>query len=217
MVKTVVATAETGGAAIRRPWLGAELQDVTPDIATSIGMSRPEGALIISLHPESPLAKAGLKRGDIVLALEGKPVETAQELGYRAATTALGATIIIEYQRKGDRKETQVTMLAAPETVQRDATVIEGANPLAGATAANLSPAVADELGLPSDIEGVVISKLEKGPAQRFFKRGDIVLEVNGTKIDSVDALSAALEEGGRTWRIAVSRGGRVVKLAIGG
>jgi Do/DeqQ family serine protease len=217
MVKTVVATAETGGAAIRRPWLGAEMQDVTPDIATSIGMSRPEGALIISLHPESPLAKAGLKRGDIVLALEGKPVETAQELGYRAATTALGATIIIEYQRKGDRKETQVTMVAAPETVQRDATVIEGANPLAGATAANLSPAVADELGLPSDIEGVVISKLEKGPAQRFFKRGDIVLEVNGSKIDNVDSLSAALEEGGRTWRIAVSRGGRVVKLAIGG
>ena len=50
-----------------------------------------------------------------------------------------------------------------------------------------------------------------------FIKRGEIVLEVNGTKIDSVDALSAALEEGGRTWRIAVSRGGRVVQLAIGG
>ena len=217
MVKTVVATAETGGAAIKRPWLGAELQDVSPDIATSLGMARPEGALIISLHPESPLAKAGLKRGDIVLALEGKPVETAQELGYRAATTAIGATIIIEYQRKGDRKETQVTMVAAPETVQRDDTVIKGPNPLAGAIAANLSPAVADELGLPADTEGVVIAKIEKGPAQRFFKRGDIVLEINGEKIDSVDALSAALAEDRRLWRIAVNRGGRVVKLAIGG
>lgn len=217
MVKTVVATAETGGAAIKRPWLGAELQDVSPDIATSLGMARPEGALIISLHPDSPLAKAGLKRGDIVLALEGKPVETAQELGYRAATTAIGATIIIEYQRKGDRKETQVTMVAAPETVQRDDTVIKGPNPLAGATAANLSPAVADELGLPAETEGVVIAKVEKGPALRFFKRGDIVLEVNGEKIDTVDALSAALAEDRRLWRIAVSRGGRVVKLAIGG
>ena len=217
MVKTVVATAENGGAAIKRPWLGAELQDVSPDIATSLGMARPEGALIVSLHPDSPLAKAGLKRGDIVLALEGKPVETAQELGYRSATTAIGATIIVEYQRKGDRKETQVTMIAAPETVKRDDTLIKGQNPLAGATATNLSPLVADELDLPADTSGVVISKLEKGPAMRFLKRGDIVLEVNGAKIDSVDALRAALAEGPDVWRIAINRGGRVLKLTIGG
>ena len=217
MVKTVVATAENGGAAIKRPWLGAELQDVSPDIATSLGMARPEGALIVSLHPESPLAKAGLKRGDIVLALEGKPVETAQELGYRAATTAIGATIIVEYQRKGDRKETQVTMIAAPETVERDDTVIKGANPLTGATAANLSPAVADELGLAADMKGVVISKVETPPAMRFFKRGDIVLQVNGTEIDSVETLKAALADEKNLWRIAINRGGRVLKLAIGG
>ncbi|PZF77048.1 serine protease [Aestuariivirga litoralis] len=217
MVKTVVATAENGGAAIRRPWLGAELQDVSPDIATSLGMARPEGALIISLHPESPLAKAGLKRGDIVLALEGKPVETAQELGYRSATTPIGATIIVEYQRKGDRKETQVTMIAAPETVDRDNTAIKGANPFAGATAANLSPAVADELGLPAEAEGVVIYKVEKPPALRFFKPGDVVLEVNGEKVDSVDALNASLADERNLWRIAINRGGRVLKLAIGG
>ena len=217
MVKTVVATAENGGAAIRRPWLGAELQDVSPDIATSLGMARPEGALIVSLHPDSPLTKAGLKRGDIVLALEGKPVETAQELGYRAATTAIGATIIVEYQRKGDRKETQVTMIAAPETVKRDDTLIKGPNPLAGATATNLSPLVADELGLAADTSGVVISKVEKGPAMRFLKRGDIVLEVNGAKIDSVDALGAALADSQNIWRIAINRGGRVLKLTIGG
>ena len=217
MVKTVVATAESGGAAIKRPWLGAELQDVSPDIATSLGMARPEGALIVSLHPDSPLAKAGLKRGDIVLALEGKPVETAQELGYRAATTAIGATIIVEYQRKGDRKETQITMIAAPETVKRDDTAIKGQNPLSGATAANLSPAVSEELGLPADAAGVVVYKVDKAPAMRFFKRGDIVLEVNGAKVDSVDALNAALAEGSNMWRIAINRGGRVLKMAIGG
>ena len=217
MVKTVVATAESGGAAIKRPWLGAELQDVSPDIATSLGMARPEGALIISLHPESPLAKAGLARGDVVLALEGKPVETAQELGYRAATTAIGATIIVEYQRKGDRKETQVTMIAAPETVKRDDTPITGPNPLAGAIAANLSPAVADELGLPADAAGVVVYKVDKAPAARFFKPGDILLDVNGAKIDSVDSLNAALGDSGSMWRLTINRGGRVLKLAIGG
>jgi len=217
MVKTVVATAESGGEAIKRPWIGAELQDVSADIAASLGMARPEGALIVSLHPESPLAKSGLKRGDIVLAIEGKPVENAQELGYRVATTAIGATTIVEYQRKGERRETQVTMMAAPETVDRQDTLIEGRNPLAGAVATNLSPAVADELGLPADTKGVAITRLKGGPAQRFFKRGDIVLEVNGMTIDSVEALQAAVAENPRLWRIAVNRNGRVLKIAVGG
>jgi Do/DeqQ family serine protease len=217
MVKTVVATAESGSGAIRRPWIGAELQDVTSDIATSLGMARPEGALVVSLHPESPLTKSGLKRGDVVLAIEGKPVENAQELGYRVATTAVGATTIVEYQRKGERRETQVTMIAAPETVKREDTLIEGRNPLAGAIAANVSPAVADELGLPADTQGVAVTKIQGGPAQRFFKRGDIVLEINGTAIDTVETLREALTVDARQWRIAVNRGGRVLKLAVGG
>ncbi len=217
MVKTVVATAESGGESIRRPWIGADVQNVTPDIAASLGMARPEGALIVSLHPESPLTAAGLKRGDIILAVEGKPVESAQELGYRVATTAIGATTIVEYQRKGERRETQVTMIAAPETVARATTLIEGNNPLTGAVVANLSPAVADELGLPSDAAGVAVSRIEAGPAARFMKKGDLILEVNGRKIDSVETLGAVLREEADAWRIALKRGSRVLKLAIGG
>jgi Do/DeqQ family serine protease len=217
MVKTVVATAESGGEAIRRPWIGAEVQNVSSDIAASLGMARPEGALIVSLHPESPLAAAGLKRGDIVLAVEGKPVESAQELGYRVATTAIGSTTIVEYQRKGERRETQVTMIAAPETVARATTLIKGNNPLAGAVISNLSPAVADELDLPSEATGVAVAKIEGGPAARFMKQGDMILEVNGREIDSVETLKALLEDETSAWRIALKRGGRVLKIAIGG
>ena len=217
MVRTVVATAESGSAAIKRPWLGAELQDVTSDIALSLGMARPEGTMILNLHPQSPLAVSGLRRGDVILAIEGKPVENAQELGYRVATTAIGATTIVEYQRKGERRETQVTMVAAPETIDRQDTLLSGRNPLAGAVAANLSPAVADELGLPSSTEGVAITKLEGGPALRFFKPGDIVLEVNGVMIDSVEVLTKVLQGDSRIWRIAIDRNGRVLKIALGG
>ena len=144
-------------------------------------------------------------------------MESAQELGYRVATTAIGATTIVEYQRKGDRKETQVTMVAAPETVERQDTLIEGPNPLAGAIAANLSPAVADELGLPADTQGVAVTKLEAGPRKRFFKRGDIMLEINGVPIDSVESAEDRRRQRARVWRIAVKRGGRVLKLAVGG
>jgi Do/DeqQ family serine protease len=217
MVKTVVATAESGGEAIRRPWIGAEVQDVTSDIASSLGMARPEGALIVSLHPESPLGAAGLKRGDIILAVEGKPVESAQELGYRVATTAIGATTIVEYLRKGDRRETQVTMIAAPETVARSETKIEGNNPLAGAVVGNLSPAVADEMDLPAEATGVVVVGVGKGPAGRFVKRGDVIVELNQQKIGSVDDLTAALAGEDGSWRIEINRSGRTIKLAIGG
>ena len=217
MVRTVVATAESGSGAIRRPWLGVALQDVTADIAASLGLARPEGTLILGLHAESPLAISGLRRGDVILAIEGKPIENSQELGYRVATTAIGATTIIEYQRGGDRKEIQVTMVAAPETVDRKDTLVEGRNPLAGLVAANLSPAVAEELGLPTDLRGVVAAKISDGPAQRFFKRGDVILEVNGNAIDSVETLQAVLAKHEGVWRIGINRGGRILKLAIGG
>jgi serine protease Do len=216
MVKTVIASAEVGSA-VKRPWLGVELQDVTAEIADSLGMARPEGALVVSLHPDSPLNAAGLKRGDIIVAIEGKPVENSQELGYRVATTEIGASTIIEYQRGGTRTETRITMVAAPETVERNETLIEGRSPLAGLVAANISPAVADEAGLPSTAKGVVALKIGAGPARRYFRPGDIILEVNGVEIDSVATLNAVLAEDGGFWRIAVNRGGRVLKLAVGG
>ncbi len=216
MVKTVVQSAETGEA-VKRPWLGVELQDVTQEIADSLGLARPEGALIVSLHPDSPLAKAGLQRGDVVLALEGRPVENAQELGYRAATSAIGSRQIIEYQRGGKRTETSIALSAAPETTDRDETLIEGQSPLAGMVAANLSPAVADELGLKADATGVAVAAIKGGPAQRFLRKGDVILEVNGTSIVNVSTLREALSANDGYWRIAVNRGGRILKLAVGG
>ena len=216
MVRTVVLSAEAGKA-LKRPWLGVELQDVTAEIANSLGMARPEGTLIVGLHPDSPLTKAGLKRGDVILAIEGRPVENSQELGYRVATTAIGAATIVEYQRAQVRKETQVTMIAAPETIGRAETLIEGRNPLAGMVAANVSPAVADELGLPSETTGVAALKIGEGPAQRFVRPGDVILEVNGNAIDSVETLVAVLQANDGFWRVTISRGGRTIKLSIGG
>jgi serine protease Do len=216
MVKTVVRSAEAG-TQVRRPWLGAGLQDVTPEIAESLGFARPEGALIVELHPDSPLAIAGLKRGDVVLAIEGKPVENARELGYRAATMPIGTTTIIEYQRAGIRTETSITLIAAPETIERAETLIAGNNPLAGAVAANLSPAVAEELGLAAGLTGVVVLKIEDGPALRFLRKGDIVVEVNDAKIASVADLTAALQGSAGFWNLLIIRGGRSLRLTVGG
>ena len=216
MVKTVVRSA-VAGTPVQRPWLGVNVQDITQEIADSLGLARPEGALIVSLDVHSPLAKAGLKRGDVILTIEGKPIENSQELGYRAATMMIGDQAIVEYQRGGDRTETQITLVAAPETTAREETLINGKNPLAGMVAVNLSPATADELGMAVNATGVAVKDVGQGPAQRFLRKGDIIAGVNGATVATVKELVAALRSGNGYWQITVNRGGQMLTLTIGG
>lgn len=216
MVRTVVQSAEEGGK-VQRPWLGAELQDVTAEIAESLNFARPEGALIVSMHPQSPLLKAGLKRGDVILAYDGKPVENAKELDYRVATSRIGASAIVEFQRGGNRNETRLALIAPPETQERNETLISGNNPFSGMVVANLSPAVAEELGLSSNTNGVVAADIRNGPARRFFRKGDIILEINGVTVENVEVLTNAINSSDGYWEFAVNRSGRVLHMQLGG
>jgi Do/DeqQ family serine protease len=214
MVKTVVLSAESGKK-IQRPWSGASLQDVTADIAEPLGLARPEGALVASLHPESPLLAAGLEQGDVVLALDGHPIENAKEFNYRVATSKIGQVSIIEYQRGGKAHEASITLIAAPETTERSETLMEGNSPLQGMVVANLSPAVAEELGVPSSLNGVIALEIKNGPAKRFFRKGDILLEINGVSIASVDDLQQAVSTVENYWEIQVNRGGRKLQMTL--
>ena len=213
MVKTVVASAESGSKKVRRPWLGVELQDVTPDVAEGLGFARPEGTLIVKLHPASPLLAAGLKRGDVVVAIDGKPVDSSQEFGFRVGTAQIGETRIVEYRRGDESFETRMKLIAAPETVARDQTDIGSLTPLAGLTVANLSPAVAEEVGLSAETTGVVAMAVKAGSPAELFKKGDVISEVNGAAIENVAALKVALAERQRRWTIGVKRGTRKLVL----
>jgi Do/DeqQ family serine protease len=215
MVQNVVQSAQSG-TQIVRPWLGASFQDVTQDIADSLSFARPEGALIVDLHPQSPLALSGLRRGDVIVAVDGKVLESAKELGYYVATAHVGETRLIEYRRGEASRQTSIKLIAAPETVLRENTVLSGATPLAGLEVANLSPAVAEEVGLAVDAIGVVALSVNQGPAQKFFRRGDIILEVNGQSIESVEMLRAVLQQASRRWVIGLQRGSRKAYLRIG-
>ena len=215
MVKTVIQGAETGRKIVR-PWMGGSFQDVSQDIADSLGFARPEGALIVELHPQSPLKLAGLQRGDVVLAMDGKLLDNAQEFSYLIATSKIGERKLIEYRRGPLSRQASVKLIAAPETTQRNVTNITGQTPLAGLVVANLSPAVADEVGLASDSVGVVAIEVQSGPAQQFFRKGDIILEVNGQTIDNIETLRGTLQQATRRWQIAIMRGGRKAYLRLG-
>jgi Do/DeqQ family serine protease len=218
MVRVVVASAKSGGTAVKRPWLGARLQAVTPEIAETIGLKAPAGALVASVAPGSPAARAGLKLSDLIVSIDGQPVEDPNAFDYRFATRPLGGTSEVEVQRNGRLMKLTVPLETAPDT-GRDEIVITAQSPFQGAKVANISPALADELHLESGAEGVAVTALtEDGMAANVgFRKGDIILAVNNRKIAKTADLERAVGEARRLWRITLMRGGQQIQVMLGG
>jgi Do/DeqQ family serine protease len=219
MVKVVVASAKAGFKTVRRPWFGARLQLVTSDIAESLGLQRPVGALVSSVAEGGPAAEAGIKAGDVILSIDGQPVDDPDAFGFRFATRPLGATVPLVLRRGSSDVTVQVKLRTAPETPPRDLVKIEGPNPLAGATLENLSPAVAEEITGNLPRTGVVIADTDDGTnAQRAgFQKGDVLVEVNGAKVGTTAEARKALAGQKDVWRIVINRGGRLLATVFQG
>ncbi|WP_374448220.1 Do family serine endopeptidase [Stella sp.] len=217
MVRTVLVGGE--GARVVRPWLGAGGQAVTAEIAQSLGLRLPRGVLLNDVQPGSPAVRAGLRVGDIVLEVGGREVDDPESLRFRFATAPLGGTVPVVYLRDGHRTSVSVAVLPPPEDPPRQTTVLDGRHPLAGAEIANLSPALADEIGFQGPPRGVVVTRVRAGSIahRRGFQAGDVVLEVNGEAMESVQRLRRALARGGAPWCIAVRRGEETLTATLGG
>jgi S1-C subfamily serine protease len=218
MVRVVVASAKGGGKAVKRPWLGAKLQAVTPEIAETLGLKLPNGALVANVAPNSPAARAGLKPSDLIVAVESQTIDDPNAFDYRFATRPLGGSAQIDVQRGGKTVKLTVPLETAPDT-NREEIVLTARSPFQGAKVANISPAVADELRLDSQTEGVVVIDLADGgtAASVGFQKGDIILAVNNQKIAKTSDLDKATRAGSRLWRIVVVRGGQQINVTLGG
>jgi Do/DeqQ family serine protease len=210
MVRVVVASAKSGGSAVKRPWLGAKLQPITPDIADSMSIKRPAGALVSNVTPDSPAAKAGLKAGDVIVSVEGQEVDDPNAFDYRFATRPLGGTAKVGVLRNGREQAVNIALVTAPETPREEITIRER-SPFLGAKVANLSPALADELQVGNASEGVVVLDSDAGSyaSNLGFQRGDIIEEVNGSKIEKTRDLEKIAQQGARSWRIVILRRGQ--------
>ncbi|HYD98425.1 MAG TPA: DegQ family serine endoprotease [Alphaproteobacteria bacterium] len=217
MVRTVVEGVE-GGGPVLRPWLGASTQAVDGPLAASLGLDRPAGVLLRGIHPAGPAAKAGLKIGDVVVAVNGREVDEPEALRYRIATQTLGSSAKLDVLRDGRRQSVALPVTLPPETPPRDKTLVEGRSPLAGATIANLSPALAEEMALgDSTATGVVVlSAVPGSPAGRLgLKPGDILLRLNDQPIDSVAGLKQAAGRAAGAWLLSIRRGDEVINARI--
>jgi S1-C subfamily serine protease len=218
MVRVVVASAKSGGKAVRRPWLGARLQAVTPEIAETLGLPRPSGALVTNIAPNSPAAKAGMKVSDLIVSIDGQNVDDPNGFDYRFATRPLGGTAQVDVRRQNVVIKLKVPLEVAPDT-GRDEIEMKSRSPFQGARVANISPALADELRLDSNVEGVVVVSVgENGLASNVgFQKGDIITAVNGKTIAKTSDLEQATSEPARLWRITIIRGGQRINVTLGG
>ncbi|MFT4099328.1 MAG: DegQ family serine endoprotease [Rhodoblastus sp.] len=219
MVKIVIAAAKSGGKQVRRPWLGASLQVVSKEIADSIGLDRPVGALVADLNPKGPAVDAGLKRGDVIVAVDGQEVDDPEGLGYRLGTKAIGGTTQFSVLRAGAKTQVSVKLVPAPESPARDAVTIETPSPFTGATFVNISPATAEEYSVEGATKGVVISQIapDSQAAQFNFQRGDVIVSVNDASIDTTRDLEKTVGKRHYYWKVTISRGGQTLTSVFGG
>jgi S1-C subfamily serine protease len=218
MVRGVIASARGGSAVVRRPWLGAKLQAVTLEIAESLNLRRPVGALVSSVAAASPAARAGMRTGDVVVSVDGQDIDDVNAFDYRFATKPLGGLAQIGVLRGGREVRVAVALESAPD-IEREETLIKARSPFLGAKVANLSPALADQLRMDLDAKGVVVTDVESGSTAQSFgvQKGDIVLSVNNTKIESTQDLVRALSQPSRLWRLTIQRGGQQISAVFSG
>jgi S1-C subfamily serine protease len=215
MVRVVVNSALHGGK-VERPWIGAELQTMTSDIAGALGLARAAGAIISNVIAGSPAQKAGLQEADVIVAVDDRPVQDPQAVLYRLATKGVGTTAKLSFIRRGKTSDTVLNLIAAPETVPRNLTRIAGQNPFSGATIANLSPAVAEELSI-EDISGVVIVETQGGSLARRIglRPGDVILRLNDSEVSDVAMLVKLLKVSSHGWELTIRRGGEEIETYL--
>jgi Do/DeqQ family serine protease len=219
MVRVVVESARAGATTVRRPWFGARLQALTADVADGLGLDRPAGSVVASVVEKGPAAEGGLRRSDVILAIDGVGVDDPEAFGYRFATRPLNGTTGLTVLRGGKRLTLPVKLIPAPETRPRDAVVLAGRSPLTGLTVMNLSPAVSEELSIDAATEGVAVSEIEEGSvaARVGFQKGDIIQALNGERMATSRDIENAIKERKRAWEVTISRGGQTVTSVFPG
>lgn len=213
LVSQFVTQARAGNATFQRPWAGIGGQIVDADMAQSLGLDRPGGIVVSDLHPASPFLSAGLKQGDVVTHVQGEAVNTPAEMLFRMSVVGLGQKARIAYVRDGQADQTQVAMMAAPETPARQTTILGDRSNLPGMQLSNINPAVIAQYGLALSASGVVVET--PGPyGQRVgLKPGDVLQNINGTDITTTSDAERALSERRSTLSMDVKRGLKRLRL----
>ena len=197
----------------RRGWLGVHVQNVTEELATSLGLQGPKGALVAKVSPDSPAATAGIEPSDVILKFDGQPIDNMRSLPRAVAATSIGKSVAVELLRKGHALAVNVTVGRLPEGEDVEDAVKseeEGApepepdrEDLLGLSIAPLTDELRNRYNIAISIEGVIITEVKPNSpaAQKNVKPGDVIVEVTQEKVKQPQDVKARL--------LAVKKSGR--------
>ncbi len=197
-----------------RGWLGVKIQEVSDEVAESVGLPKPMGALVLEVSKGSPAEKAGILAGDIITAFDGKEISEMRFLPRMVAESKIGKSSSVTYWRKNASKTVQLTIGELEENADGESVAdaeggkkSKGAKPgsetLMGMEIAPLSPALRDELGLDDKETGVAIVDLKNGSeaAKRGLRPGDLIIDINGEPVKTVADVKKAFENAKKSGR----------------
>ncbi len=202
---------------VTRGWLGVLIQKVTPDIAESMGLKEPLGALVADVVKGGPAEEAGIKVGDVIVEFDGHPIKESNELPWLVARTPVGKLATVKVIR--NKKAETITVKIGELKEEEVAAGPGGSEEDLGLTVQTLTPDVAESLGIGEDVKGVVVTNVESGsPADEAgLRRGDVILEVNRKPVPDLASFRRAIRESpkGKSILLWVRRGENTIFVAV--
>src|SRR6202158_4013173 len=204
---------------VTRGYLGVVVQPISPDLAKALGQSEPKGALVGDVSAKGPAQAAGVERGDIILELNGKSVNDANELRNTVSMMQPGETVRVKISRNGSMRDLSVKLGELPASKEEARNQNEGASKeaLEGVSVENLDADTAKELGLPASTQGVVVTEIDASSpkADSGLRKGDGIQEVNHRHVRNVAEFEQAMHKAGKEEALLlVNRGGTTLFIA---
>ena len=200
-----------------RGYMGVYIQDVTPEIAKQFHLNETRGALIGDVSADTPGAHAGLKRGDVILAVNGQEISGANELRLQISQTPPGTLVKLKVWRDGKTQDTNLTLGELPEKAEK-ASMGEEGGALEGVDVENVTPEIAQQLGLKANAHGVVVTSVDPSSAAGSvgLRQGDVIQEVNHKPVTNVEEFRHAMAGAEKQPALLlVNRGGVTSYLVI--
>lgn len=197
------------------PWLGISTQELGMDLAIASGLTKPEGVMVTAIHGASPFAANGSRRGDILVEIDGRKINSKGELEFWAAAAGLGRTVPFAFYRRGVREVSHLDTRLPPETPSRDDGPVGGSGPFRDFHVSNVNPAVASEMQLDMFAEGVVVTVVPNYLRRSGIRPGDLIRELNDRDVNNVRELRRIAADRPDAWSIVIERNGELSSLRI--
>ena len=202
---------------VTRAYMGVYIQGVSPELAKAFGESAPRGALVGDVEPGSPAQKSGLEKGDIVVALNGKPITDSNQLRMSISMMEPGSTANLKVWRNGSEHDFAVKLGEMPtENERASAAPTNPQGALEGVTVENVTDQTAQQLGLPANTKGVVVTDINPSSplADSGLQQGDVIQEVNHQNVTNVNDFNRAVQNAGKNPLLLVNRQGHTLFIA---